>query len=43
LPTDDGTEHPLSARRDGGVIFRMWHTVGEVAARLRYGLTKGRF
>ena len=39
-PTDDGAERPLSARRDDVVIFRKWHTVGEVATMLGYGLTK---
>jgi excisionase family DNA binding protein len=30
----------MSARRDDVVIFRKWHTFGEVAAMLGYGLTK---
>jgi excisionase family DNA binding protein len=40
LPTDDGAERPLSAKRDDVMSFRKWHTVGEVATMLGYGLTK---
>ena len=39
-PPDDGVGPPSSTRREEVVIYRKWHTVGEVAAMLGYGLTK---
>ena len=40
LGIDDGTAPEPPSRRDDVVNFRKWHTVGEVAAMLGYGLTK---